>query len=176
MQHGTVYWFTGLSGAGKTALGKLFFSHVRAQKPNVVFCDGDALREVFAPDAGHGLAERRKLAMSYARLGRMLADQGMDVVCATISMFHEVRDWNRAHIPRYREIYVQVPIEVLIQRDQKGLYSRALRGEIGDVMGIDLPIEAPRNPDLVVENDGSASPEAIVARIVQALSNERELS
>jgi adenylylsulfate kinase len=174
MQQGTVYWFTGLSGAGKTTLGKLFFAQLQAQKPNVVYCDGDTLREVFGQDLGHGLDDRLKLALRYSRLCKMLADQGLDVVCATISMFHEVREWNRANLPRYKEIYVRVPIEVLIQRDQKGLYSRAQRGEVTDVMGIDLPVEAPANPDMVVDNDGAEPPETIVARIVLAFASERE--
>lgn len=173
---GTVYWFTGLSGAGKTTLGRLFHARVRNHKANVVYCDGDTLRDVFGQDLGHSLDDRLQLAMRYARLCRMLAEQGIDVVCATISMFHQVRRWNREHFPAYREIYIQVPLEVLVERDQKGLYSRALKGEAHNVIGVDLPFEAPENPDVRILNDGSRPPDTIVDELIQALSLERELA
>lgn len=159
---GTVYWFTGLAGAGKTTLGRLFYARLRQNRPNVLFLDGDVLREVFGHPAAHTLEERRALAMQYARLCRMLSDQGLDVVIATISLFHEVQEWNRKHLGAYREIFVRAPLEVLLERDQKQLYSRAQRGEISQVMGVDLPVEEPRNPDLILDNDGRRPPEALV--------------
>jgi adenylylsulfate kinase-like enzyme len=95
----------------------------------------------------------------------MLADQGLDVVCATISMFRECQEWNRANIVNYREIYLRVPMQVLMARDQKQLYSRAARGEMLEVMGVDLTADEPRNPDAVVENDGRMSPEQVAASL-----------
>jgi cytidine diphosphoramidate kinase len=155
MDTGCVYWFTGLSGAGKTTIGRLFYERLRQHHRHVVFLDGDVLREVFGNDLGHSLDQRMQSAMRNSRLCKMLSDQGIDVVCATISMFHECRRWNRQHIPAYREIYIRVPKAVLIERDQKQLYSRAMRGEIQNVMGVDLDIEEPECPDLVIDNDGS---------------------
>ena len=107
--------------------------------------------------------------MRNARLCRMLSEQGIDVVCATISLFRECQEWNRAHVARYCEIYLRVPMEVLVQRDQKQLYSRALRGEITDVMGVDLPIEEPSRPDIVIDNDGRQAPSDIAGDIIQRL-------
>ena len=103
---GRVYWITGLSGAGKTTLGRELVQRLRAAGRPAIFLDGDMLREVIAEDLGHNLANRRKSAMRNARLCRMLASQGADVVCPTISMFHEVQRWNRENIPAYREIYL----------------------------------------------------------------------
>lgn len=162
---GTVFWVTGLSGAGKSTIGKAYAEKRRASGHPVIYLDGDVLREVFANDLGHSLAERLEVAMRNARLCRMLAEQGVDVVCATISMFHEVRDWNRNHIPLYREIYLRVPMEELIKRDPKKIYARALRGELDHVMGIDLPVDEPESPDLILVNDGTTPVMALVEQI-----------
>jgi adenylylsulfate kinase len=162
---GTVFWFTGLSGAGKTTVGRRFFELLRTHRPASVFLDGDILREVFGNDLGHSRESRVRSAMRNARLCKMLADQGLDVVCATISMFRECQEWNRANIVNYREIYLRVPMQVLMARDQKQLYSRAARGEMLEVMGVDLTADEPRNPDAVVENDGRMSPELVAASL-----------
>jgi adenylylsulfate kinase-like enzyme len=166
---GRVYWFTGLSGAGKTTIGRLFFGMLRARNAAAVLLDGDILREVFGNDLGHSREERLKSAMRNSRLCKMLSDQGIDVVCATISLFRECQEWNRAHMPGYHEIYLRVPMTVLLERDQKQLYSRALRGEVKDVMGIDVPMEEPSRPELIVENDGSEKPAALAQRIFDLL-------
>lgn len=155
---GQVFWVTGLAGAGKSSIAEELCVLIRGIKPNVVSLDGDVMREVFGATASYSPAERLALAFQYGRLCRLLADQGIDVVCATISMFHEVRAWNREHIAGYREIYVRVPIEVLIARDQKQLYSQALRGERLNVAGIDLVIEEPVTPDVVLDNGGQRPP------------------
>jgi adenylylsulfate kinase-like enzyme len=170
--HGTCYWITGLSGAGKTTLGRAFHQHLRMQgRDNLVYLDGDTLREVFGNQLGHSPAERHQLAMSYARMCRMLTEQGIDVICATISMFDEVRTWNRDNIESYVEVYLDVPIEVLKQRDQKQLYSRALRGEIKHVMGIDEPAAPPVSPDIVICNDGSLSKPQLLQRLLTEIDN-----
>jgi len=169
MKNGRVYWLTGLSGAGKSTLGSLLYEHLRSRKDSVVYLDGDILREVFGGLHGHTIDERRLLAMSYARMCRILSLQGIDVVCATISMFHSVRRWNRENIPAYFEVYLNVPIEVLIQRDQKQLYSRALRGEVSDVMGVNVDIEAPESPDVVLVNDGSHGPEELLYQLLSSI-------
>lgn len=170
MDNGTVYWLTGLSGAGKSTLGSLLFKHLREIETNVVYLDGDTLREVFGGKHGHTQEERRQLAMRYSRLCKMLSDQGIDVVCATISLFHEVQDWNRNNILKYKEIYIEVPMSILIERDQKELYSRALRGEINNVMGIDVDIEAPKKPDVIVVNDGTFLPDKTAENLIVQLN------
>ena len=165
MKPGRVFWFTGLSGAGKTTIGKLFFGLLRDHNPCSVFLDGDILREVFGNDLGHSREERLKSAMRNSRLCKTLSDQGIDVVCATISLFRECQEWNRGQMPGYHEIYLRVPMKVLIERDQKQLYSRALRGEMKDVMGVDLPVEEPVTPELIIDNDGRNTPAQIAAML-----------
>ena len=92
----------------------------------------------------------------------MISAQGIDVICATISMFRECHEWNRAHMPRYFEIYLRVPMEVLIARDQKNLYSRALAGEVSNVTGLDLGMDEPDAADAVIDNDGDLGLDEIV--------------
>jgi adenylylsulfate kinase-like enzyme/phosphohistidine swiveling domain-containing protein len=160
-----VYWITGLSGAGKTTLGRELWQRLRAAGRSAIFLDGDMLREVIAEDLGHNLANRRKSAMRNARLCRMLASQGGDVVCPTISMFHDVQRWNRENIPNYREIYLRVPMDELQRRDAKGIYAAAKRGELCDVVGLDVAAELPEAPDLILDNFGALDSAAAVERI-----------
>lgn len=168
LEEGTVYWFTGLSGSGKTTIGKLFYSNLRQIKPNVVFLDGDILRGVFG-NHGYSLDERKNLAFCYGRLCKMLSEQRIDVICATISMYRECQKWNRSNISKYKEIYLRVPIKVLVERDQKQLYSRALKGEVNNIMGIDLEIDEPESPDAVIDNDGSKQPTIIAKELFEML-------
>ena len=162
---GRVFWITGLSGAGKTTVGRALCARLRAAGRPVVFLDGDALRAAISEDLGHNAGSRQQSAMRNARLCRLLADQGTDVVCATISLFHDVQRWNRANIPGYREIYLQVPIDELRRRDSKGIYAGAHRGELRDVVGLDVPAEIPEAPDLVLDNHGAIEPAVAVDRI-----------
>jgi glutamine kinase len=163
---GRVFWITGLSGAGKTTVGRELWSRLRAAGRPATFLDGDALRAVIAEDLGHSADDRRQSAMRNARLCRLLAEQGADVICATISLFHEVQRWNRENIPGYREIYLRVPIDELRRRDRKCIYARSQRGDTRNVVGIDVPAEAPEAPDLVLDNYGPLDVATAVDRIL----------
>lgn len=164
-----VYWITGLSGAGKTSIGTLLYEKIRQKHINTVFLDGDVLREVFGNDLGYTRAERIKCAMRYSRLCKMLQEQNMNVICCTISMFDCIRDWNRENIDNYREIYVKVSMEVLKKRNQKGLYSLSSehsQKNSRQVAGIQVDIEEPKKPDMVLENEGNTSIQKLTDRIV----------
>ena len=165
---GTVYWITGLSGAGKTTIG-LELLKILNTKNNVIFLDGDELREIYGDDIGYSIDDRLKMAMRNSRLCKMLSNQGFDVICCTISMFHNIREWNRKNIHTYKEIYLKVSKEVLIDRDQKKLYSQHKSGKVKNIMGIDLKFEEPLNPDIVIQNDGIYTPEQIVSIIKNSL-------
>ncbi|MBR1761282.1 MAG: adenylyl-sulfate kinase [Schwartzia sp.] len=165
MEIGTVYWVTGLAGAGKTTIGTLLYNRLRAERPNVILLDGDVTRWAFNDANGYTKDDRRQAAYRNARVCKMISDQGIDVVCCTISMFESVREWNRKNIPLYREIFLDVPLRILKQRDKKGLYSKSIRGEARDVVGMDLTLELPSCPNVRIVNDGSISPEEVLAFI-----------
>lgn len=162
---GCVYWITGLSGSGKSTVGQLLTTKLRQAGNPTLYLDGDVLREVFGNNEKHSAADRQRLAMTYARLCREVSRQKLDVVCATVSMFHAVRKWNRDNIPGYREIYLRVPVDELKKRDTKGLYASFARGELKNLVGLDLPAELPENPDLTIDNHTALSPEASVELI-----------
>lgn len=162
MEKGTVYFFTGLAGAGKTTLGGLFYQRQKAQRNDIVLLDGDQLRRLsFHKKSGYTTEERRRGAYYNFEMCRMLADQGIDVVLCSISMYNDTRVWAREHIDNYREIYVKATWETLYRRDQKGLYSSGTK----NVVGVDILCEEPENPDIIIQNDGNETPEQIVDRL-----------
>ena len=166
---GCVYWVTGLSGAGKTTIGTLLYNKIRNNKPNVFILDGDIGRKTYNDKIGYTREEREEGAYRNSRVCKMIADQGIDVVCCTVSMFDGVRDWNRENMTFYKEVFLDVPMDVLLVRDQKGLYSNVKSGTGKDVVGLDQDVEFPKNPDIIIVNDGTTSPEDVVEEIYRNL-------
>lgn len=128
---------------------------VREIRRTVVLLDGDAVREMFGNDLGHTMEDRRTNAQRICQLGRFLEDQGIDVVCAILSLFPETRAWNRQHLKNYYEVFIDTPMPDLVRRDPKGIYRRFNNGEIRDVAGMDIEFPQPWNADLTIGNIGS---------------------
>ena len=141
MKKGQVYWITGLHGSGKTTLGTALYYDLREQQDNVLILDGDVLKNFVGDVVGYTTEARRARAMRYAHICKILADQGMCVIICTISMFDEVRSWNRKHISGYIEVFLEVSPDVLKKRDEKELYLQY--GEM----------QFPEDSDLVLHND-----------------------
>ena len=167
--YGAVYWLTGLSGAGKTTLCIKLVAHFRTQGRAVVMLDGDDLREAMGATNAHTRQERMQLAMRYSHLCRLIASQGVDVAIATISLFREVHEWNRINIPGYVEIYLQVPMEELKRRDPKRIYARAARGELKDVVGLDVEVDEPQAPEVSIKWAPGLTVEAALAQVIEQL-------
>ncbi len=163
---GTVYWITGLSGAGKTTVGTKFYNYLKEKQGNVIRLDGDVMREVFR-NTDYTYGGRKKLAYQYGSLCKMLSDQGIDVIICTVSMHDEIRAWNRKNIQNYKEIYLEVTMEELVRRDQKGLYTNAVNNKQNTVSGVTIEAELPKNSDLVIQNYGEVSPDAAVKKIIE---------
>ncbi len=159
---GIVYWITGLSGAGKTTVGKLLYDNIKNRKDGVVLLDGDALRKTIAFDLGYSLEDRHESAVRNTRLCKLLADQGVDVICCTICMFEDIRKWSRENNEKYIEVYLKVPMDVLRGRNQKNLYSVAQ----DELVGLGIGMEEPVNPDITILNNGDIAPDEIVSLIL----------
>lgn len=164
IRKGHVIWITGLSGSGKSTLGNRFYQRLKKKMDHVVFLDGDELRSALGVVGNYSYDERKKLSFFYCRLCKMLAEQGCNVVIATISMFHECRKWNRENQPHYFEIYLRVPIEILKRRDHKSLFSSV--GQ--NIVGYDIPFEEPLEADVILDNFGDLSPDTLEEELFSA--------
>ncbi len=166
MNQGIVVWITGLSGAGKSTLARTCAELLRAEGKLPVLLDGDEFRAAVGDDLGHDHEGRLLNAYRLARFAAYLARQGHTVLCATMSLFHEVQEYNRKNASRYFEVYVRVSLDHLVERDPKGLYARARRGEVSGVVAVDLPFAEPLAPDLVLDNEEKRADLTPLARIV----------
>ena len=167
MLSGVLYWITGLSGAGKTTIGNRLYYELKKKQDNVVILDGDILKNIFSNSPQYGFKARKERAVQYAKLCKSLTDQGLVVICCTIAMFSDVRKWNRENNRGYVEIFVNTPIEVLIKRDQKGIYSGYSEGKLKDIAGEDVRVEFPQNPDIEIVNDDKNDLEKCVQDILE---------
>jgi adenylylsulfate kinase len=150
-QRGFVVWFTGLSGAGKSTLADALVPQLRAKGKRVELLDGDVVRTHLSKGLGFSREDRDINIARIAFVAHLLARNGVGVVVSAISPFRSTRDAARAQIGDFIEVHVAPPLEECIKRDVKGLYKKALAGEIPQFTGINDPYEAPLNPELAVD-------------------------
>jgi adenylylsulfate kinase-like enzyme len=159
-----IIWLIGLSGAGKTTIGREVWQQWREQDPATVFLDGDILRDVWGDRLGHDVEGRARNAHRISHLCRVLDEQGINAVAAVLSIFPEWQAWNRETFSSYYEVFLDLPMEVLKQRDPKGIYAAHDSGEMPLVVGCDLPFPTPPAPDLVLGEDAMKSSPGDLAR------------
>ena len=154
MEHqGFTLWFTGLSGAGKTTVSKNVAAELRARGLKVEVLDGDVVRENLSKGLGFSKQDRDTNIRRIGWVCEVLTRNGVVAIAAAISPYRAIRDENRDRVGRFVEVYCQAPIDVLAERDVKGLYKKALAGEIKNFTGVDDPYEPPLDPEVTIYSD-----------------------
>ncbi|HEU4387149.1 MAG TPA: adenylyl-sulfate kinase [Blastocatellia bacterium] len=170
---GLVVWFTGLSGAGKTTLSRELAKEFIEAGFKVELLDGDEVRENLSRGLGFSKEDRDTNVRRIGFVARLLARNGVIVLASAISPYRQSRDDVRAAVEsdgsRFVEVFVRCPLGVLIERDVKGLYKKALAGEIRNFTGISDPYEDPLDPECVVDSSNETVHKSI-ARILALLS------
>ena len=148
-----VIWITGLSGSGKTTLASKVYKNIKEDYNNTILLDGDIIREALNNSFGYTFEERHIGARQIHGLCNMLDKEEIIVICATMSLFHDIQELNKQKFSKYLEVFLDVEMEELIKRDQKQLYSKALSGLENNVVGVNLKYEQPINPHLHLVNN-----------------------
>ncbi|MGH7916912.1 MAG: adenylyl-sulfate kinase [Candidatus Binataceae bacterium] len=153
MDQGFTLWFTGLSGAGKSTLANLAAAELRRRGRRVEILDGDEVRTNLSKGLGFSKEDRDTNIRRIGYVCGLLARNGVIAISAAISPYRAIRDEIRGQHQRFFEVFVKCPLETLVERDVKGLYKKALKGEIPNFTGVSDPYEEPLNPEVVVETN-----------------------
>src|SRR5215467_2496160 len=162
MQSGLILWLTGMSGAGKSTLARHVERELRTRQLRVEVLDGDIIRENLSKGLGFSKEDRDTNIRRIGFVSNLLSRNGVIVIVAAISPYRGVREEVRVlhgKVP-FVEVFVYCPLDVLTKRDVKGLYEKALRGEIANFTGISDPYEAPTSPEIVVRTDKESETES----------------
>ena len=168
-----IVWLEGLSGAGKTSIGRELHKQWQARDRGTVLIDGDEFREIFQQVRGkeaHTIAGRRLNGERIVATSAWMDNQNINAVVSVLCIFPDILAANRNRFKGYFEVFIDAPMADLVARDNQGIYGAAHRGEMENVVGIDIPFPTPENPDLVICNDGpSLDVNGIAATILEKI-------
>jgi len=166
MTAGFTIWFTGLSGAGKSTISAIVERELRARGHNVEVLDGDVVRTHLSKGLGFSKEDRDTNIRRIGWVCQVLTRNDIVAIAAAISPYRAIRDEVRAQIGRFVEVYVECPIDVLAERDVKGLYRKALAGQIEHFTGVSDPYEPPLNPEVICHSDGRETPQQSAEKVI----------
>ena len=170
-ERGFTLWFTGLSGAGKSTISEAIAPILRERGRKVEILDGDVVRTNLSKGLGFSKEDRDTNILRIGFVAHLLSRNGVVAITAAISPYRDIRDQNRTLIGDFIEVFAKCPLEELVRRDVKGLYEKAIRGEIQNFTGVSDPYEEPLNPEVIVETDKETVDES-VAKIIAFLETE----
>lgn len=172
-----IIWMVGLSGAGKSTIGREVYRQWKKNQSNTVLIDGDEIRSLFKQDnakSSYTTEGRRLNAERIVEICKWLDRQDINVVCCILCIFPDILKANRKQFKNYLEVYISAPYDILRARDSKGLYMAAEKGEQSDVVGIDIPFPEPVSPDLVLDSSGKSGDFTILANETLKLINKSQ--
>jgi adenylyl-sulfate kinase len=167
-QRGFTVWFTGLPSSGKSTLAERLFVELEERQMKVELLDGDVVRTNLSKGLGYSREDRDTNILRIGWVVERLTYHGVAVIVSAISPYRETRDRVRRQVGDFVEVFVDCSLEECIRRDVKGLYEKALRGEIAEFTGVSDPYEPPLDPEVTVETD-KLSPEECIERILKRL-------
>jgi adenylylsulfate kinase len=168
-QKGFTVWFTGLSGSGKSTIAEMLYHEFQARDMKTEILDGDVVRQNLSKGLGFSKEDRDLNILRIGFVANLLTRNGVATICCPISPYKETRDANRELIGDFVEVYVHATVEEIAEnRDPKGLYKKALAGEITGFTGVDDPYEAPESPELVVDTMNE-TPEESLQKVLTTL-------
>ncbi len=172
-QKPAILWFTGLSGSGKSTIANLVEARLIARHAHSILLDGDNIRHGLNKDLGFTDADRVENIRRIGEVAKLMVDAGLIVLCSFISPFAAERRLAREMVEKgeFVEIFVDTPLQVCIERDPKGLYKRALAGQIKNFTGLDQAYEAPEHPEIVIGGAECPSPDDAAERIMRYLED-----
>ncbi len=165
---GFTVWFTGLSGAGKSTIAEALEPVLRSRGVNVEILDGDVVRTNLSKGLGFSKEDRDTNILRIGFVAQLLSRNGVGVITAAISPYREIRDQVREQNGNFIEVFVKCPLDELVRRDVKGLYEKAIKGEIKNFTGVSDPYEEPLTPEVTVETDKETVEES-TAKVIAAI-------
>jgi adenylylsulfate kinase len=160
-EKGFTLWFTGLSGSGKTTISRQLEGHLRERGSKLEILDGDVVRENLSKGLGFSKEDRDTNIRRIAFVADLLSRNGVPVITAAISPYKEIRDEARELMgDRFVEVFVKASVDTCAERDVKGLYEKAFKGEIKEFTGVSDPYEEPENPEFVCDTENETPEES----------------
>ena len=162
---GILFWITGLSGSGKTAIAEKIKRNISNKYGPTVIVSGDDLREIFNFKK-FSKKDRLSYALVYCKFCKCITDNKINIILSTVSLFHKVRKWNRTNISNYVEIYIQSDINTIIKQKKKFFY----KGNYKNVIGKDIKPEFPQSPHITIKNDFNKSINTLTRELIKKIN------
>jgi len=172
MEQGFALWITGLPASGKSTLARALKKKLADYGINIQVLESDAVRKVLTPEPTYSSAERDRFYSSLLYIGKLLIDNGVNVIFDATANLRKYREMAKKAIPKFAEIYLDTPLEICMERDPKGIYKKGKDGRSSTVPGLQSTYEKPLNPEITLHGDKN-SPDYMVEKILEMLSEKK---